>query len=98
MLDCKHASHLISQSLDVRLSWRQRVGLKFHLMLCDACTQFSSQMGLLRAAVRQAGQKIENDAGLKLSQDARNRIAGAVDIRKRSIAEAQQHPDQHLTN
>jgi len=98
MLDCKHASHLISQSLDVRLSWRQRVGLKFHLMLCSACTQFSRQMGLLREAVRQAGQKIENDEGVTLSQEARNRIAGAVEFQTRSIVEARQNPDQHFTD
>lgn len=98
MLDCKHASHLISQSQDVRLTWQQRVGLKFHLMLCDACTQFSRQMGMLREAVRQVGQKIENDEALTLSQNARDRIAGAVDMQKRSIAEARQNPDQHVTD
>ena len=60
-MDCKHASHLISQSQEARLSWRQRFGLRFHLMLCDACTQFSRQLGLLREAARQVGRRIESD-------------------------------------
>jgi hypothetical protein len=98
MLDCKHATHLISQSQDVRLSWRQRIGLQFHLMLCDACTQFSRQIEFLRQAVRQAGRRIENDEGVKLSQRAHLRIAEAMEAQKQSIAIARQNPDQHFTD
>ena len=97
-MDCKHASHLISQAQDDRLSWRQRFGLHFHLMLCGACTRFSRQLALLREAVRQAGRRIENDERLKLSQDAHHRIVTAMEIRKRSIAEARQNPDQNFTD
>ena len=35
-----------------RLPWTQRVALRLHLAICDACTSFSRQVGLLRAAVR----------------------------------------------
>lgn len=97
-MDCKHASQLISQSQDVRLSWSQRVRLRFHLLLCDACSQFSKQLALLREAIRQAGWRIENDERLKLSHDAHRRIASAVESQKRVIAEARQNPDQNFTD
>ncbi len=97
-MDCKHASHLISQAQEVSLSWRQRFGLRLHLMLCDACTQFSRQLETLREAARQVGRRIESDERLKLSRDARGRIAEAMESRKRSIVEARQNPDQNFTD
>lgn len=97
-MDCKHASHLISQAQEVRLSWRQRFGLRLHLMLCDACTQFSRQLELLREAVRQVGRRIESDERFKLSPNARDRIAEAMESRQRSIAETRQNPDQNFTD
>ena len=97
-MDCKHATHLISQAQDVSLTWRQRIGLQFHLMLCDACTQFSRQLESLREAVRQVRRRIENDERLTLSQDAHQRIAAAMESRKRSLSEARQNPDQNFTD
>jgi hypothetical protein len=97
-LDCKHAARLISQSQDARLFWRQRVGLRFHLLLCEACAQFSGQLRLLREAVRQAGRQIERDEGLKLSPQAYRRIAALMASRQRGIIEAGQHPDQDFSD
>lgn len=97
-MNCKHASHLISQSLEVRLSWKQRLGLYLHLMLCDACTQFSRQLEVLRAAIRQVGWRIEHDETVRLSQDARNRIVTAMEQQRRSIGDAGRNPDQNFTD
>ncbi len=44
MLSCKQASQLISQSLDRRLSGRERWSLRFHLIICYMCTRFSKQL------------------------------------------------------
>lgn len=98
MLDCKHASRLVSQSMDRRLSMRERLGLWLHLLLCDACTRFSRQIALLRQAIRQWSARIENDARLVLSTDARRRIAAAVELKTRSLDEARQNPDQNFTD
>lgn len=92
MLDCQHASHLISQSMEVRLTWRQRFGLRLHLMMCDACTQFSRQMSLLRSAIRQLGSRTENDESLQLSEETRERILRAVEQQR--VGHAERHPDQ----
>ena len=75
MLDCKHASRLVSQSMDRRLSLMERVVLRFHLLLCDACSNFSRQIDLLRAAVREMVQQTENDGAIRLSEPARARIS-----------------------
>lgn len=93
MLDCKHASRLVSQSMDRRLSLRERLGLRLHLLLCDACTQFSRQMMVLKQAVRQWSSRVENDTRVTLPDDARQRIAAAVALKAES--QARQNPDQN---
>lgn len=98
MMNCKQASHLISQSQDVRLTWRQQFWLRVHLLFCDACTQFSRQLALLREVIRQVGRRIENDERVHLSDDARCRMAGEITRRKHAIDEARQNPDQNFTD
>jgi hypothetical protein len=78
LLSCKQASQLISQSLDRRLSWRERISLRFHLLICDICKRFSQQLNQLLGAVRQLTQQIERDENLQLSDDAKTRIVEAI--------------------
>jgi putative zinc finger protein len=56
-INCKEASRLISQSMDERLSFGQRLRLRLHLLLCDACRNFKSNMQLLRRGVARLLQK-----------------------------------------
>ncbi len=79
MLSCKQASQLLSQSLDRRLNWRERLALRFHLAICDVCTRFYAQLKQMRVAVRSLVQQAEQDESLKLSDQARERIARAMD-------------------
>ena len=52
MLTCKEASRLVSQGLDRRLGPWDRLRLRLHLAICDACTAFAKQMALLRRALQ----------------------------------------------
>jgi len=51
-MKCQEAAQLISRGMDEHLPRWQRVSLRLHLLICDACTHFSKQVQLLRAAVR----------------------------------------------
>jgi hypothetical protein len=51
MIDCKEASRLLSLAMDERLPFWQRAKLRLHLAICDACTNFSRNLRLLRRAV-----------------------------------------------
>jgi len=51
MLSCKEASRLLSQGLDRRLGFAERLGLRLHLLICDGCTNFSKQVAFLRKAM-----------------------------------------------
>jgi hypothetical protein len=50
-LSCKQASRLISQGLDRELSAWQRLSLRLHLTLCDACTRVKAQFEFMRRAL-----------------------------------------------
>lgn len=53
MMNCKEATHLMSEDLDRPLRWRERVALRFHLMMCSGCRNFRAQISFLRSAIRQ---------------------------------------------
>ena len=57
MLNCKEASRLLSQRQDRELTVSERLSLRVHLALCEACTRVSEQFDFIRKAVtRYAGQ------------------------------------------
>lgn len=51
MLSCKEVTRLLSQGEDRPLSFRERVKLRLHLMVCTACTRFSRQLAFMRQAL-----------------------------------------------
>jgi hypothetical protein len=51
-LTCKQATALISQGHDRTLSLRERVTLRLHLLICDACSHFVRQSAFIRRAMQ----------------------------------------------
>ncbi len=51
MFKCKDISHLISRSMDQKLPLRIRIGIKFHLMMCDLCLRYKKQLELIHKAI-----------------------------------------------
>ena len=47
MKDCKTATRLMSKQLDTPLTSRERLTLRFHLLLCGACRRCEKQFQLL---------------------------------------------------
>ena len=97
MLSCKEASRLLSQSRERRLLLGQRLSLRLHLLLCDACRQFAQQLKVLRRVAGLYGTRIEHDVRLKLSPHARERIGQAMQQQQQAIETARQNPDQDFT-
>jgi hypothetical protein len=55
MLSCKEAARLVSQGLDRKLGFGERVTLRVHLAICDGCTNFKRQVAFLREAMSRLG-------------------------------------------
>jgi predicted anti-sigma-YlaC factor YlaD len=57
MLSCKQVTRLISQGLDRDLGFTERVRLRVHLAICEGCTNFSTQLTLLRQAMAKLAEQ-----------------------------------------
>jgi len=55
MLSCKEASRLVSQGLDRKLGFGERIALHVHLAICDGCANFKNQVAFLRKAMTRLG-------------------------------------------
>ena len=55
LIDCKHASQLISQLQDRQPTGWEAVRLRWHLAVCVACARFEQQVEFLRKAMRRFG-------------------------------------------
>lgn len=52
MLTCRELVQIhASDYLDSQLNWRQRLGVRFHLLICDHCRLFIKQLRLLRGVL-----------------------------------------------
>ena len=58
MLNCHEATKLLSESRDRKLSGWERIGLRFHTMMCKACKNFDTQTKLLSRAMKSFSSKI----------------------------------------
>ena len=76
MLTCKDASQLMSQSLDRDLTWMERVGLRFHLFICEPCPKVRQQLTFLHnASKRLATEPVDIPSSQPgLSPEAQERI------------------------
>jgi hypothetical protein len=55
ILRCRDVTRLVSQGLDRRLGFAERVRLRLHLAICDGCANFKRQMDFLRLAMKKLG-------------------------------------------
>ena len=53
--------------------------LKFHLLICNACTRFNQQLRLIKNAINSIKIETENDTSIQLSLDAKARINQAIE-------------------
>ena len=50
MLTCKNATKLISKSQERPLALKERISLRFHLLICSGCKNYDKQMKFIRQA------------------------------------------------
>lgn len=58
---CKEATRLIAERIDRRLTFVERVGLRFHLAICRACPRMARQMDIMRDALERWRRHVDED-------------------------------------
>ncbi len=76
---CRDVVKTITASMDAKLSWREWIVLKIHLLSCDPCVNFLKQIKFIRGTLQEGGHKlVEGDSSVKLSENARARLKEAL--------------------
>lgn len=78
---CKVAVAVISESLERRLTLRERVWLKLHLWVCIWCVWYRDHLLTMRETLRKQSASAEEDdasSAMTLSPEARERIKRAL--------------------
>jgi predicted anti-sigma-YlaC factor YlaD len=52
MKTCKEVHRLVIEGQDRKLSFVERISVRGHLMMCNACRRFEAQMDFMRQALR----------------------------------------------
>ena len=71
---CREAARLQSEALDRLLTWRQKLGLRLHLLLCKWCRRYGRQLLFLRDAARRRDSHDSVLEPQKLKPEAINRM------------------------
>ena len=71
---CREATRLQSAALDRKLTFLQRSGLRFHLVLCKWCRRYGKQITFLRSATQRCAQDNQHSLPRILSPEACERI------------------------
>lgn len=79
-ISCKTASRLVSKSLDCPLSWKDKLALRMHLMICKRCKRFMQQLVKLRIAVKTMMASVENDLSIELNPIMKAQIAKEIEL------------------
>jgi hypothetical protein len=79
MLSCREVSRLVSEGLEHNLSWRRRLSIHLHLMMCRGCSRFRRQIeGLDRLVRRRSSVSDAIEQAATLSPEAREQIKAAA--------------------
>ena len=72
---CREIVKIITASLDGKVSWKDRILMKIHLLSCDPCVNFLKQLKFLRLAIDHHSHHAETASEQpQLTGEARDRI------------------------
>lgn len=60
--------------MDARLSWRQRLAVRLHLLYCVWCRRYAAQILFLRKAAKELSVEGPDKSAAKLSDEAKEQM------------------------
>ena len=79
MFNCKAVTRMVSESLDRKLPFYQRMGIRMHLLMCKLCSRYRRQLLFLRETIRlQAASSEDIESAIVLPPGTRERIKRSI--------------------
>ncbi|MCC7307539.1 MAG: hypothetical protein IT173_08230 [Acidobacteria bacterium] len=76
---CKELIDIASASLDRKLTWRESIVLKLHLIPCKPCVRFIEQSKFMREMMKEFDSELADELQSRtLSDDARSRLKAVI--------------------
>lgn len=75
---CKEVTRMASDAMERKLSLRQRIDFKLHLLICSLCMRYVKQLEMMREIAHQHPEKSEAAAATKLPPASRERMKQAL--------------------
>ncbi|MBM4206799.1 MAG: zf-HC2 domain-containing protein [Gammaproteobacteria bacterium] len=69
MRNCREITALVSQGLDRKLSFGERIAVNLHVMICSRCRNFQNQSWFLRKAAQRYTESLQNRLSKKSPND-----------------------------
>lgn len=77
MMTCKQVSTRLSRGELSSASWSERLGVRFHLMMCDRCSTFKRWLDAIGVAARAISGAEQRDAPPDLETRTLRRLGGS---------------------
>ena len=74
MLNCRQVTRLVSRSMDSKLPWYQRLGVRIHLWYCVWCRRYAEQVRFLRRASHDLAGELDAAPEGALSPEAKDQM------------------------
>lgn len=75
MFRCQDVSQIVSESMDRKVSWGERLGIRFHLMMCRYCARHKHQLQAVKDTIRAYAQHLEEaEPTVQLSEEAKQKM------------------------
>ncbi len=65
-MNCRDATRLMSELQERKLTFTERISLRFHVMMCSGCHNFKDQMGTVRLMMRAYAKGKNEENGKKI--------------------------------
>ncbi len=77
--NCDEVARLASESLDRDLSLRERVGVRFHKIICAWCVRYDGQIRQVREELCKNAEDFEDTRDASLSEESKARMKDMID-------------------
>jgi hypothetical protein len=78
MMSCKETARLLSESRDRKLSPRERIGLRMHVLMCRMCKVYARQLATLSRICHAAAERAPECCPGELGESRKQRIKDAL--------------------
>ncbi len=74
IFNCRHVARLVSESMDYKLSFGRRLGIRFHLLMCSHCARYKKQLYFIRRIISSHPSLMNDTTHLTMDENAKNRL------------------------